>query len=160
MEIYLLRHGIAEDGVGMRDADRALTSEGKKKLRETLRVAQIAEVSPALILSSPYRRAWETAQIAAEILGYKQEILKTRALTPGSAPKLVWEEVREQQELADLLLVGHAPLFSSLTGYLLGVPELQVDFKKGTLVRIDCDRFGPEPRGTLRWMMVPKLAVR
>jgi phosphohistidine phosphatase len=40
MEIYLLRHGIAEDQKpGGRDADRALTGEGKKKLREVLEVA-------------------------------------------------------------------------------------------------------------------------
>jgi phosphohistidine phosphatase len=158
MEIYLLRHGIAEEGTGLRDADRALTSEGKKKLRETLKAAEAAEVAPALIISSPYRRAWETAQIAAEVLQYKHEILKSKTLTPSSEPRLVWEEIREHKDLRDLMLVGHEPLFSSLTGYLLGVPELVVDFKKGTIIRIDCERFGPEPRGALRWMLVPKLA--
>ena len=44
MEIYLLRHGIAEDQrAGMRDADRALTSEGKKRLKEVLQVAKAAD---------------------------------------------------------------------------------------------------------------------
>jgi phosphohistidine phosphatase SixA len=49
VEIYLLRHGIAEDGHP--DADRALTAEGKEKLRKVLKRSD-AKVS--LILSSPY----------------------------------------------------------------------------------------------------------
>ena len=44
MELYLLRHGIADDDApGGRDADRALTAEGKKKLRDLLKVAANAD---------------------------------------------------------------------------------------------------------------------
>jgi len=159
MEIYILRHGIAEEPkAGARDADRALTSEGRKKLREVMRVAQKAGVSPSLILSSPYRRAFETAQVAAEILGYREEILQTRALIPSSDPKAVWEEIRAHKQAKELLLVGHEPLFGCLVGHLLGTPALQMDFKKGALVRVDLDQFGVQPRGVLRWMLTPRLA--
>ncbi len=41
MQIYILRHGIAEDAAaGQSDSERALTSEGKKKLRNVLGVAR------------------------------------------------------------------------------------------------------------------------
>ena len=66
MEIYLLRHGIAEDrSTTGRDPDRRLTDEGRAKLRRVLERAHQAGVRPSLILSSPYRRALETAEIMA-----------------------------------------------------------------------------------------------
>jgi len=159
MEIYLLRHGIAEDGqVGQPDAERVLTPDGKKKLRNVLRAAAAAGVAPSLILTSPYKRAVQTAQLAAEILDYKGELLRTKALEPGSSPKPVWDEIRVHKDESRILLSGHEPLFSRLTAYLLNVPELQVDFKKGALACVEVERFAAEPHGVLRWFLTPKLA--
>ena len=160
MEIYILRHGIAEDGqAGQPDAERSLTAEGKKKLRNVLRVAREAGVAPSLILTSPYRRAVQTAQLAAEILGYKGDLLRTKSLEPSSHPHQVWEEIRIHQDEAAVLLAGHEPLFSSLTAYLLGNPNLKVDFKKGAIASVEIDRFSAEPSGVLKWMLTPKLAA-
>lgn len=159
MEIYLLRHGIAEDPKpGAGDAGRALTAEGKKKLRETLRVARAAGMAPELILTSPLRRAVETAQVAVEELGQKQKPLETRALEPGSQPETAWSEVRDHRDASSILLVGHEPLFGYLAGYLLGANGLRVDVKKGSVIRIDVDNLGPVPRGELKWMLTPRLA--
>lgn len=159
MQLYMLRHGIAEDGLpGGDDAERALTSEGKKKLRETLKVAARAEARPDLILSSPYVRAVETARIAAEVLGYHSDLLCTEALTPSSDPLPIWEEVRLHREARQLMLVGHEPLLSTAVAHLLRAPSLEVDMKKGAIVRIDLEEFGAQPRGVLKWMLVPKLA--
>ena len=160
MQIYILRHGIAEDGrAGEPDSDRALTSEGKKKLRNVLRVAREAGVKPSLILTSPYRRAVQTAQLAAEMLEYSGNLLRTEALEPGSHPQSVWEEIRSHKNEDEILLAGHEPLFGALTGYLLGCPNLQIDFKKGALACIEIDRFASEPRGVLKWILTPKLAA-
>jgi phosphohistidine phosphatase len=159
MQIYLLRHGIAEDAApGGNDADRALTTAGRKKLRDVLRLVQAVAVTPTLILSSPYRRALETAELAADILGYEQDLLKTKALTPSSTPEAVWEELRVHRDAESVLLAGHEPLFSRLTAYLLNAPQLAIDFKKGGLVRVDLEQFGSQPRGVLKWYIVPKLA--
>jgi phosphohistidine phosphatase SixA len=46
-----------------------------------------------------------------------------------------------------------------LTAYLLGSPNLQIDFKKGAIACIEVDRFPAEPHGALRWMLTPKLAA-
>ena len=81
MEIYLLRHGIAETHAAS-DAERDLTEEGRQKVHEVMRVAARAGVAPSLILSSPYSRALATAKIAAGALGYKSEILLSQALLP------------------------------------------------------------------------------
>jgi phosphohistidine phosphatase len=160
MKIYILRHGIAEDAQGSQpDSDRALTPEGKKKLRGVLRTAEAAGVSPSLILTSPYRRALQTAQIAAEVLKYKGDLLQTKTLEPGSQPRTVWDEIRVHKDEAEILLCGHEPLFSSLTAYLLGSPGLQIDYKKGALACVEIDHFPAEPHGVLKWMLTPKLTA-
>ena len=159
MQLYLLRHGTAEKGKpGSPDSARALVPDGRKNLREVLRVAKAAGMSPKLILTSPYRRAVETAEIAAAVLGYKQELLRTSALTPDSPAQSAWDEIRVHGDAEQLLLVGHEPLLSQLTGYLLASPGLLMEFKTGGIVRIELDQLGAQPRGVLRWYLTPKLA--
>ncbi len=156
MQIYLLRHGIAEDArSGQPDAGRALTAEGKEKLRRVLRRAGAAGVRPASIVSSPLRRALETAAVAAEVLGYTGKVVESRALAAGGlALRSVGRHPAAQQEPA-ILLASHEPLMSAMAAFLLGSPALQVDMKKAALVRIDCDRPAREPKGVLKWMLTP-----
>jgi phosphohistidine phosphatase len=159
MEIYLLRHGIAENGrPGMKDSDRALTEEGKEKLKRVLARARRAGVKPSVILSSPYRRAIQTAEIAADSLDYKGKILQTPALVPDASPHQVWEEIRARPDESALLVASHEPLMSATVALLLASPALVVDMKKAGLARVDCDRFGPEPSGVLKWLLTPATA--
>lgn len=160
MHIYLLRHGIAEDGApGMADETRALVPEGVRKLKETLKRARSAGLSPTLILSSPYVRARQTADLAAQILDYDADIVETNLLTPMAHPAETYAELRAFRGEESILLASHEPLMSSLLAYLLGTPQLRVDFKKGALVRVDLPGLGAAPRGVLKWMMAPKLAL-
>ncbi len=161
MQVYILRHGIAADEKpGLSDAERPLTTEGRRKLRDVLELASEAKVKPDLILSSPFRRALQTAVIAHQILGAKEEILETRTLLPGSSPEEVWQEIKAHQKIApSLLLVGHNPLFANLAAYLLGTPHAQVEFKKGAIMRIDFESLGLTPKGVLRWYLTAGLAA-
>jgi phosphohistidine phosphatase len=159
MQIYLLRHGIAEEGnARMRDEDRALTSEGRKRLKEVLKVAQEAGVDPQVIVTSPLLRAMQTAELAAESLGYKEVIFTSSALVPESSPQEVWEEIRLHRDANEVLLASHEPLLSSAIAFLLDAPTLQVDVKKGSLTRIDVERLGPKPNGILKWMLTPAVS--
>jgi len=159
VELYLLRHGIAEDhSASGRDADRALTEEGRHKLHRVLKRAASAGVSPSLIVSSPYKRALETAEIAAAELKYKGEILRVGTLTPDSSPPSLWSEIRDHRDEASILLAGHEPLFSATVAFLLGSTNAIVDFRKAALVRIDIHSFGAAPQGVLQWMLTPKVA--
>ena len=159
MQIYLLRHGIAEDSrAGLRDFDRALTSEGGEKLRRVLERARAAGAEPGAILSSPFRRALQTAQLAAEVLRYSGKIVQTRALTPDAPPAEAWGEIRDHGERPAILLASHEPLMSSLAAFLLDCPTLVVDMKKAALVRIDCEPSGAAPSGVLKWMLTPAVA--
>lgn len=158
MELYLLRHGIAEErSLTGRDADRALTEEGRTKLHRVLKRAAAAGVEPSLIISSPYKRAVETAEIAKSELKYKGEILLKGALTPDSSPPSIWSELREHRDEPSILLAGHEPLFSATVAWLLGSTHAMVEFKKAGLVRIDIHTFGAQPQGILQWMLTPKI---
>lgn len=159
MRLYILRHGIAENTAPSgRDEDRQLTDEGRDKLRKVLKVARRAGVKPSLILTSPLVRARQTAEIAAEEFGYSGEIINTDALKPDSTPERVWEEIRVHQNEDEVILASHEPLTSAAIASLLGYPDLKVEVKKGSLTRIDFDRFGPAARGILKWILTPKLA--
>jgi phosphohistidine phosphatase len=162
MQIYLLRHGIAEDErPGLADQDRALVPEGRKKLKEVLRLARQADTAVSLILSSPYRRARQTADMVVELLAAEAELLESSTLTPEGRPELVWQEVRAHRTVDSMMLVSHEPLMSATAAYFLNSAALQVDFKKGALMRIDVESLAtPQPHGTLRWMVIPKLAAQ
>src|SRR5579863_1219244 len=56
------------------ESEPAPPGEGRDKLRRVLKRARAAGVAPSLILSSPYKRALETAEVAADILGYAGRI--------------------------------------------------------------------------------------
>ncbi len=159
MEIYLLRHAIAENArPGLPDPERALTPEGKEKLSRVLRRARAAGVRPDAILSSPFKRALETAAMAAELLGFTGVIERTGELEPNASPYDAWEAIRAGHRDGAVLLASHEPLMSSLAAFLLNSPALVVDMKKAALVRVDCERPGPRPHGELKWMITPATA--
>ena len=160
MQIYILRHGIAEDaGPRTSDFKRELTDEGRKKLAAVLRLAKRAKVQPELIISSPLVRAVQTAEMAREILGVESPVQQTQVLVPEGSPPKVWSELRGLRNLDAVLLAGHEPLLSELTAWLLGSPTLRVHMTKAALVCVETDHFGPDPHGTLRWMLTPRLAA-
>ena len=157
MQVHLLRHGTAEDiQAGSSDFARKLTAAGREEVRHAIKRARPA-IAPTLILSSPFARAVETAQIAAEVVDYTGSIVLTDALEPTASPHLVWQEIRSRPDESQILLAGHEPLLSQLTAYLLNCPTLQVDMRKATLVRIDIDRFAGKPCGVLKWVLPPDL---
>ena len=160
MRVYILRHGIAEEAArGGSDAARALTTEGKQKLRMVLERAREAGVRPSIILTSPLKRALQTAEIAAAVLGVKRELITSSALAPLSTPQRVWNEIRTQHT-DRVLIAGHEPLLSQVVGFLLRCPSLQLDLKKGALVSLDVETAETGPSGTLKWVLTPKLAGR
>lgn len=157
MNIFILRHGTAEDrDKGTPDAERRLTKAGKKEVRAVSEQAHAAGVAPGVILTSPLVRAVETAQIAQEVFRTKQ-VAETKVLLPDGTPQQVWREIRAHAEAQDVMLVGHEPQLSRIAAFLLEAP-LAIDLKKGALLRLTVqDQEGP-PRGVLKWLLTPKLA--
>ncbi len=160
MQIYLLRHGDAEDSSRIPDNERSLTPEGRRKLGAVLLRARDAGAAPGLVLASPLRRAQETAELAAQILGAHTQVLGTDALLPDAAPAEVWNELRIHREQPQVLLASHEPLLSQTVAYLLGAPEAAIEMKKATLARVDVEQLDAAPKGVLRWLVPPPMAER
>jgi len=158
MEIYLLRHGAAENAQpGRPDAERRLTEEGKKKTAEVVKMARRTGLEAPLVISSPYVRAVETARIAMKELGVR-DLIQSSALVPHGGPEAVWQEMKDYRDARALLLAGHEPLMGRLVAYLLNSPALQVEMKKSAMVRIGVEGVRVAPHGVLRWMITPRLA--
>lgn len=159
MRIYVLRHGIAEQRrPGKPDESRALTAEGKEKLARVLERARRAKVSPSQILTSPLVRAVESAELAAATLRCQKSPERTDALLPEAEPAALWNAIRARKSAGELLVAGHEPHLSKFVAYLLAAPSLQLDLKKGAMVRLDTDAFGPQPHCVLEWILTPALA--
>ena len=159
MTIYVFRHGIAEDsGPDGSDASRRLTAKGVAKLRGVLERAREAGVSPQYILTSPYTRALETANLAKEILGFEEDLIETSVLLPYRGAVEVWEEIRLYRDAGELMVVGHNPLLSDFVRMLSGAGGRGTGMKKGAIARVDVPSLTVPPRGTLTRLFTARLA--
>ena len=155
MEIYLLRHGAAEERSPTgRDRDRRLTAEGEAEVRLMARRVAIMGMQPKVILASPYVRAQATAAIFVEVLAFDGELLAAPVLVPDSSPTAVWEEIRGFPEAASLLLISHEPLVSATLAWMTGVDRAG-PFATAGLARVDVETLGPLPLARMRFLMAP-----
>ena len=155
MIVYLMRHGQAAGGS---DAERVLTEAGVEAATVVAARARRGGVNPALILTSTFTRAIQTAEIAARALGCSPPVEQTTRLLPLGSPFDLWDEVLERQPAGDLLIVAHEPLLSAVAALLLDTPALKIRMAPAAMVAIDVERFGAQPNGTLLWMLTPQLA--
>lgn len=152
MRLYFLRHGLADwpDWDPARDHERPLTKEGLKKMKEQARTLADLDVKIDAVLSSPYTRAYQTADIVAGKLGL--EVKAEPRLAPGFNLDKLKEITAAYGEEQALLLVGHEPTFSLVIAELIGGGRVQM--KKGALARVDVNR---ELQGELVWLLQPRI---
>ena len=161
MDIYILRHGIAVEhgspGVA-KDSDRELTPKGERRLGQVADAMEVMELSFDLILSSPFVRARQTAEIIAEAMGAKKKLELSSDLVPdGSMKKLIESLNKLDPTPKSVLLVGHEPYLSGLISLLVFGEEISaVTMKKGGLCKLTA---GPLKNGrcaTLEWLLTPR----
>ncbi len=155
--VFLVRHAIAEDKAPSRkDGDRALTDEGREKMQQACLGLRAMDVRLDLVLSSPLRRARETAEIVAATLG-KVSIEIVPELSSGEDQRQVLRALRAFDRFESLAAVGHQPDLGSLASLLLtGDLELAwLPFKKGAVACFEADLDTTQPRGRLEWFLQP-----
>ncbi len=161
MVLYVLRHAIAEEPVlGGADSSRRVTAKGRRKAERVLSHARRIGVRPAAILTSPYRRAVETAAIAKSKLRLTASPVVTEALSPHASVPALWDGIRDHSFEGDLMVAGHNPQLSWLAMWLLGGREDALWLKKAGLMALDVGVAGPFPRATLSWLLTPKSVGR
>lgn len=161
MKIYLIRHSNAVDPgtPGYEDDSlRPLTEKGRDKMKDIASALKELDVKPDLIVSSPYIRAQQTAEILAKVLKYKQELAFSEALVPmGNADNIIGE-INEKYSVDELVLVGHEPCLSVLIGTLIaGNPELTINLKNGGVCCLSSDDLHTERKAVLEWLLTPKI---
>ena len=129
VDLLLLRHGIAEERLGGLDhPDRALTARGRRRTRAVIDALVCRGVGVERLITSPYRRALETAQIACEA-GLSGQLEQQPRLQPGGDAALLVKDLSGR-----VGLVGHEPDLSDLACSLLGlVPGSLVLRKAGAM---------------------------
>ena len=161
MNLYLLRHGLAvEPGTAgfRKDFERPLTPEGKQKLRSVAKAIKALDLYFDLILSSPYIRARQTAELVAKSLKASERLELLDALAPdGNIRKLVKLLEGLAPPPQEILLVGHEPYMSSLISRLVyGQPGARVVMKKGGLCKLSVGSIEHGRCASLEWLLTPK----
>jgi phosphohistidine phosphatase len=162
MNIFILRHGIAvERGTEgfEKDSERPLTDKGKRQLRKSAAAMKRLKLRFDLILSSPYVRARQTAEIVADELKLKKHLKLSDALKSENHPEtMIGEMSRLKPKPENLLLVGHEPYLSHLISQLVsGNGDLALDFKKGGLCKLEIQKLDGASSAQLVWLLTPKL---
>jgi phosphohistidine phosphatase len=163
MRIYVVRHGIAidrEDPKCPSEAERYLTPEGIAKTKQVARGVAELGCTANLLISSPYVRAWQTAEIFAGALGYaKQKIRRTDLLLPGADAGLLFRELAKDKNSAEIFLFGHGPQVDDIVALVLGAKNPCTALKKAGVAALELKRVSP-PTGELLWLATPKLLKR
>ncbi|HXX62966.1 MAG TPA: phosphohistidine phosphatase SixA [Bacteroidota bacterium] len=160
MNLFILRHAIAmERGVEFQgaDADRPLSPKGRKKMVKIARAMKALELSFDLILSSPFTRARETAELAARELSLESVLEYSSHLESGGDPaKLVADLSARVPAPENILLVGHEPQLSHLISVLLsGEGSMEIAFKKGGLCKLEVATLRFARCAALHWLLTP-----
>lgn len=164
MKLSLLRHGlaVARGTPGIPDDQRPLTDEGCEKTRRVAAALAKLDLRFDLILSSPFARARQTAEIVAAVLKDKPALKFSEHLVPGgSLSALVHQLNRDYAGRQEVLLVGHEPDFSGHIAVLTtGRPGLSLEMKKAGLCRLEVSRLRAGRCATLEWLVPPRLLLR
>jgi phosphohistidine phosphatase len=156
MNLYVLRHASAgtRRANPLIDVKRSLDREGKQQCLLIGSYLSALNVHFDLVLSSPLKRALQTASLVGTEVGYDSKIQVTDALAPQATLTAFQTMLAELDAHENVLIVGHNPNLPQFLGSLITTPgRATIRVRKGALARIDCTR---RP-GTLHWLVDPRI---
>jgi phosphohistidine phosphatase len=161
MQLLIVRHADAGDAgefakTGQPDHLRPLSAKGRKQIAEAAEGLLALVPSATMIVTSPYTRAVQTAEIIRTSYdGIAEEL--TSALEPESPPAAFEEWLRGRGGTDVVIAVGHEPNLSALiTWFMCGSADARVEMKKSGAALIVFDAGAKSGDGVLRWLMGPK----
>lgn len=153
MILYLVQHSDAK--LKEEDQSRPLSDKGWKDIRNVAKYAEkYLHIEVKKIFHSGKLRAKQTAEVLAEYLHPPKGVSFGGGLEPLADPKIWKNRLAEMTE--NVMLVGHLPHLSKLSGYLLTVDEDKhvVAFRKGGIVCLERNESG---RWAVQWMITPEI---
>ena len=156
MEIYLMQHGDCL--TKQEDPEQPLSENGKEKIITTARAIKRMGLKFNLIVTSPKRRAKQSAEIVAPLIDFPiEEIKETEMVKPMTPPLETIKYLEQYAALSSILVVGHLPSLAEVASFLLTEgTKVAIHFERGGIGRIDVGTL-PSHRGELRWYLTPEL---
>jgi phosphohistidine phosphatase len=152
MNIYLIRHADAEkSSPSKKDYERKLTPEGISSIKAAVEGWKNLISSFDYIVSSPLKRAVQTAEIVAKAFHYKEEIATDKRITGGNTEDLI--EIANSLDGKEIAFVGHEPDFSKHVSTLISSSGSYVNFKKGMIAKISFENKARLAKGTLEFLI-------
>jgi phosphohistidine phosphatase len=143
MNLYILRHASA----GVRradptlDAKRPLDKEGKDQCLLIARYLNALRIQFDLIVSSPLKRALQTASLVGTEVAYDSKIQIAEAVSPAGNVPDFQTLVTTLAAYDNVLVVGHNPNLPEFLGSLICAPSAaSIRMRKGAIARVDCTR--------------------
>jgi phosphohistidine phosphatase len=157
MVIYFLRHASAGESLAnpKKDEKRALDQSGIEQCGYVGRALTALDVHVDAIISSPLKRATQTASLVGNEIGHEGKLHLEDGLKPGASFSDFRRLLTKYAKLETLMVVGHNPNLSEFLGRTIGKGgnEASVDLKKGAVARVETSRHS----GTLNWCLTPKI---
>jgi phosphohistidine phosphatase len=158
MDVYFLRHASAGQPKGndKQDEKRALDKQGIDQAALMGQVLAAMEVEFDAIISSPLKRAVQTASLAADELGFEQPIVQHDALRPDASFEEFKELLKSLSDKDCIMVVGHNPTQSEFLSLLIsdGSSPDGIDLRKGAIAKVEVK----QNKGSLHWLATPKMA--
>ena len=162
MLLLLVRHAHAGQRDPVRlpdDRQRPITDLGRTRQRRVTNALERMGVIPDVILTSPWTRAVQTAEVMVQSLGIKIKPKPVDALAAEPDLEKLQAALGDPGADATVAMVGHSPWIEELASLLLtGDPSgLKIDFPKSGILgaRADALRAGD---GELWFFMRPRQA--
>jgi phosphohistidine phosphatase len=145
MLLILIRHGDAgsrDEKKWPDDTERPLTKQGDRQTAKMATWMRRRSYIPTVLLSSPWVRAWQTAEVVAR--EFEDEGLMPEACEPlATMPRVerFAEVIGSPGADAMIALVGHEPWLGELASRLLtsSNSRLQIDFPKSGVIGIELE---------------------
>ena len=157
MNLYLMRHanaGVSRENPIL-DRKRALIKEGKEQCMLMARLLSALKVQIDVIVSSPLKRALQTATFVGTELGYEAKVEISPALDLDADYADFQQMLAKFSDREGVLVVGHNPhMFQFLGSMITGNGGASIRMRKGSIARVDMDRHPP----LLRWLIDPRMA--
>ncbi|OGB94581.1 MAG: hypothetical protein A2Z31_09875, partial [candidate division NC10 bacterium RBG_16_65_8] len=114
------------------------------------------------VLTSPYLRALQTAELVADELGLKVQVERTPHLAPDGCPRALMDLIASQSSARSrVLVVGHEPYLSELISVLVaGDERTAITMKKAGLCKLAMQTARYGRCASLEWLLTPAQAER
>jgi phosphohistidine phosphatase len=156
MIIYFLRHASAGEAFAnpKKDEKRALDKEGIEQCGYVGRALAAIDAQVDCIISSPLKRATQTASLVGNEMGYEGKLQIETALRPAATFADFRRLLEKYASQESIMVVGHNPNLSQFLGTIISESgcEASVELKKAAVARVDMRRTS----GTLQWCLTPK----